>query len=388
MDNILEKIYKAGLKFMAPSTPQDTYATILSEAMKLVGADTGAIYLEEQKKFKAVYASDPQLYSLHPRKKANTYKAFKTQTPILVNNMFDLKKAHPQLKNKGLKSALFIPLTYQNKAIGVLTVNSTSKKVFTQKELGILKLFGSMAIMAIRKTQLYDETKKALETRDKFISLASHELRTPLTAVNGYIQLLHHKLGNKDGVESKWMNQLLFESNRLTNLVKELLEINRIKTGELHYSWEECSMRKVIKQAINNSRLLHPERKLFFKNDLQESDKVIGDYNKLVQALDNLLNNAVKFSTADSSITVTLNSKQNSFLCVGITDQGVGISRKERKKVFEAFYKENPENQKEGLGLGLFLVKDVLERHQGKISLKSAQKKGTTVELRLPKAKL
>ncbi len=114
MDNILERIYKAGLKLLIPSTLEETYSTIVDEAVKLVGADNGIIHLEVDGEFKVVYATFPAFYNIKPRKKANVYKAFTTQLPI-VADITDIGKAHPELRKLSIKSAVFIPLSYQNK---------------------------------------------------------------------------------------------------------------------------------------------------------------------------------------------------------------------------------------------------------------------------------
>src|SRR5690606_7915517 len=118
------------------------------------------------------------------------------------------------------------------------------------KETDILKLFGSFASLAIKKNELYEETKNALEVRDMFISLASHELRTPLTSINGYIQLLHSRKDKLGHSESKWINELYEESKRLTNLVRELLEVNRIKQGQLQFILRETKFSDIVTSAI------------------------------------------------------------------------------------------------------------------------------------------
>src|SRR5260221_3851234 len=178
MNDTLEKIYKAGLKFLDPLDPQQTYATIIEEAVKLVKADYGSIALQEDGEFKKVYSTSPVWFKSEVRKKANAYKVFTTGKPIILGAS-KTNKAHPELDEIGIKSSILIPLSYRKKAIGVLIVNSRKVQHFGENELEVLKLFGSQASLAIRKTQLYNETKQALETRDLFISMAAHELRTP-----------------------------------------------------------------------------------------------------------------------------------------------------------------------------------------------------------------
>lgn len=385
-DNILEKIYKAGLKFLAPLTIEETYKTIADEAVKLVAADFASILLEEEGELKKVYASAPIGYQVRYRKNGNTLKVFRTGKPI-ISYVKEWGEDHPHVKERGIKSSIFIPLSYQNKSMGVLVVNSFNNERFTQKELSILSLYGSQASLAIRKTQLYEETRKALEMRDLFISMASHELRTPLTAINGYIQLLMSKMRGKSTQEAKWVEHLSWESIRLTGLIKELLEINRIKSGEFEYHWKECSIRLIINRLAGNFELTHPNYQLVIKDNIKgKNDTVIGDFDKLLQVFTNLVDNAAKFSPKDKPIEVVLkaNSAQ---IGVAVKDCGEGIKEEDIPKIFESFYKGKG-HLKEGMGLGLFLANYIIRAHHGSIKVNSKFKKGTTMEVCLPKSKI
>jgi len=135
---------------------------------------------------------------------------------------------------------------------------------FTEKEVNILKLFSSVASLAVIKMRLLNETQKALETRDLFISMAAHEFRTPLTTISGYTQLLYTKLAGANTSESRWIEELIWETSRLTILVNELLAANRIKSGKLQYIWKECSLKEVISRAILAFRFTHRIIKLIF----------------------------------------------------------------------------------------------------------------------------
>lgn len=382
MENILEKIHKAGLSFLEPLTPEETYETILREAIELVGADNGAIHLYSDGEFKVVYATNPNFYQIKPRKKGHIARVFKTQKPE-ISDISAARKAHPEIRRLGLKSGIFIPLSYHKKSLGVLALNSRKREKFSSKEINVLKLFGSVATLAIRKAQLYGETKKALETRDLFISMAAHELRTPLTSVNGYIQLLHSKLSATKTPESRWVEQLYWESIRLTKLVNELLEINQIKSGRLDYFLKECSMRGIMHRIANEFHFAYPDRELVFNDQLKEKlDLVIGDYDKILQVISNLVSNAVKFSPVDSPITINLKSRPPDLL-LEVKDQGIGIPKGEMDKIFDGYYKAE-RNSKEGMGLGLFIAKKIVRELRGSIQIKSVVNKGTTAKVKFP----
>ena len=197
MKNILAKISRFSLKLLVPLTAQESYALIVAEGVKLIEGDYGSIMIRDGNEFKRVYTTSPILYHSRVQQKAYSYRAY-VQKKIFIVPTAKTVRAHPELKVLGMKYSIHIPLSYKNESIGVLIINSRNKAP-TKQELENLKLFGSMASLAIRKTQLYEETKNALETRDHFISMASHELRTPLTSVSGYIQLLRTKLAKNKG---------------------------------------------------------------------------------------------------------------------------------------------------------------------------------------------
>lgn len=388
METILEQIHKAGLKFLAPLTLDETYRTVASEAIKLVKADYASIYLDIDGSLERVYTSSSKIIKSQIRHNGNTYKAFKAKTPTVISEE-TLHKIHPELVQIGIKSKILIPLTYKDKPIGVLSVQSKKSEFFTNKELRILKLFGSMVSLALRKSQLYGETKKALELRDLFISIASHELRTPLTSLNGYIQLLYNRLGTKDTPEANWTKELYAESKRLTSLVSELLEINRIKQGQLQFIFRECHMGEVVANALERFSFMELENDLHFTNTLKPGeDMIVGDFDKLLQVVSNLISNALKFSPEKSEISILLTANKN-MIMLQVIDHGEGIDPSDLPKIFEEFYKgaNSLREQKEGLGIGLILAKHIVAAHKGTIELRSEKKKGTIVEVNLPRIK-
>lgn len=381
---IIEGIYKASLKFLEPLNAKDTLSTIVHEAVKLVDGDYGSILLMHNKELVRVYASAAIAYQTKIRPNGNTYTCFRTGKPVL-DSIKKMQEAHPELKSAGICSTIFIPLTNKGKSMGVLTVNSKKNKEFSYYQLHILQLFGSMASLAIRKTQLYDEIKKALDVRDMFISMASHELRTPITTISGYVQLLQTKMKNEKGITKLWMDELGRELERLTLLVKELLEINRIKSGNFNYNFKESNITDIVNRAVRTVEFGHPENRIILENKLGKDDVVIGDYDKLLQVVNNILENAAKYSRDDKEIKMILSKRSNQVRII-VRDKGIGIPPKELPDIFKG-YVQGKNHNREGLGLGLFLTKNIIDKHQGSIKIKSVENKGTVVEILLPKFK-
>lgn len=385
MESTLEKIYKSSLKFLIPLNLEETYELIIKESMELVGADHGSLFLKKGRKLERIYASSSDFYQIKNRPRGSMYQAFK-ENKIKVLNVPYLTKLHPVLRRMKVHSIIAAPLSYKRVSIGVIALQSKKPNRFKNKAPSILRLFTPLVTLALRKTQLYEEVRKALETRDLFISMAAHELRTPLTAVSGYIQLLHRRLGGKDTTESRWMEQLSHESLRLSSLVNELLEINRIKSGQLKYFLTECHLIEIIERVKNDFGFSYPNRNIVIENRLKnESDAVIGDYTKIIQVISNLVDNAIKFSPNNSPVKIVLSSKK-SYLSVSIQDQGIGINKKDLPRLMEGFQQGEGHN-KEGMGLGLFLVQDIVTVLQGELKIRSKVNQGTKVEVSFPKFK-
>lgn len=386
MNYTLEKIYKSGLKFLTPLNLEETYQFVITEAIKLVKADYGSILLLQNNELKRVYASSEIFYKIKPRKRDFMYQVLKTRKPIVLN-IKQVAQHHPEIKETLIRSDIILPLLDHQKPVGIITIMSLKDKYFTKKEIGILKMFAPLAMLAIRKAQLHDETNKALQARNMFISMAAHELKTPLTTINGYAQLLYSKLAKTDTPESRWVDQLRWESYRLNQLVNELLEIEHIKTGKFQYVWKECCLREIVDRALLDFRFTRPHTSVIVKNRLTPgTDRVIGDFNKLLQAVINLLDNAAKFSPADKEVIIGLRRKSGNII-LEVKDQGKGIAKKDLPRLFEIFYR-GKDNTTEGMGIGLFLTKNIIAQHHGEVRIKSKEARGTTIEVRLPELKI
>lgn len=386
MESSLERINQSVLKFLSPLDLKSTYKTIVEEAVDLVGGDEAIIIQRVRNGFRAVYASSTVGYQVKTRKYGFTYHAF-TQKKAFVISSEEFLKVHPHLAKEQIKSSIFIPLSYKNKSFGVLIVQAKTDKSFSDRELEVLKLFGSFASMAMKKSQLYDETKKALEVRDLFITTASHELRTPLTTINGYMQLLKNKVTPENFPHYKWFEELTLEVTRLTSLVNELLAINRIRAGHFQYSWKECYLHDIINRSVTTLHFTYPDRMIHFTNNVPDGkDAVVGDRDKLMQVLINILRNAAKFSPPNTPITIELFLKAPNSI-IRITDKGRGISKEDLSKVFDEFYK-GQNTTEEGMGIGLYLAKRIVTEHHGQLKISSKINKGTSVEIRLPQVKV
>lgn len=356
---------------------------IVEEAMALTEAEYGCIVYKDKDEIKKGYASSPFLLKII--KKGSLEKAFtkKGKNSSKISNLgIDISDF---TKNNIISSAA-IPLNHQQTSLGLILLFSSEKDFINDIESNMLTLFCSIATLGLKRTMGQKDLKEGLELRDRFISIASHELRTPLTSINGYIQLLRRKIIDPNVSEARWLESLYAESVRLTTLMKELLDINRINQGKFAFVFGEVSMQDVVEKALERTRLTAKDHLLIFENNIKDHHQtVIGDFDKLVEMVSGILSNAIKFSPPDSEIHITLNNNPRT-IHVTVRDSGKGMSTQDLNAIFEGFYKSDVAHI-EGMGVGLYLAKHIVTHHRGKIKVNSKINKGTTVEVTLPQAK-
>lgn len=385
--NILHTINHSAFKLLAAQSLEELSQTIVEEAKELISADYGSIYLLGKSKLEKIYTSHPALKKAALTKKGYAEQAFRTRATVILTQA-DIQKIDPRVNKLGVKSLIILPLSYKTESIGILIMHSVQKNYFTDKQISILKLYTSMVSLAIIKTKSHEETKKALEIRDQFISVASHELRTPLTSIHGYIQLLHTKLAKKNTVEARWVKSLYNESVRMTHLVKDLLDVNRIKQGQFAYTLSEVNSKEIIEKVIRQYRNYNSEREIVLEDKISDKQyQVIGDAEKLRDMFAALLSNAVKFSKPHERVIVSISHTPRNII-IKIKDFGRGIPKTDLERIFDGFYKAGYQEMQEGMGVGLMLARHVVRYHRGKITITSKENQGTTVTVALPRIKL
>lgn len=377
---VTEKLYISSLNFLSKLTPQETYKKIVDEARKLTGAEHGSVFLRKNKTFKRVYTSIPDKTLVEPRKKGFSYTAYKERR-ILIVTIEEILKYHPEFEKKSdLKSLILFPLFYNQKSIGVMSLLSKKRNYFDKHKIRTLKLFTSMASLAIHKVQLYSDIQKTVQDRDLFIDSISHELKTPLTVISIYTQML--KSGKSKTSKKEIYEKIFNETKRLSRMVEQIFHTNQIKSNKYVYNWEECSVKEIIRQAEEYFLLNHPKREIVIIDKTKSYCNVVGDFEKLLQVVVNIIDNAAKYSPKNTKIKVNLKNDEN-FVIIDVKDKGKGIDKNEIPKLFQRFYRGKA-NKERGLGLGLFLAKRIIEKHNGEIMISSKKKKGTKVEIKLP----
>ena len=230
--------------------------------------------------------------------------------------------------------------------------------------------------------EAYDELKTLDEMKDNLLSNVSHELRTPLTICSSAFELLKESVKNRQEISLLGLKAL----ERQNALIEDLVDMARLKKGDLNIHLEEIDIREVIETALKE---LEPEaiKKGIKINSHIDGDlpKVEADPRELRHILKNLLINAIKFNKIDGEVVINSEQKED-FIEISIEDNGIGISKEHIKKVFDRFYQVDSSITRRygGAGLGLSVVKDLIEAQGGKIWVESKFGQGTTIYFTLP----
>lgn len=234
--------------------------------------------------------------------------------------------------------------------------------------------------------------RRAEQVKDEFLSIAAHELRTPITSLKGYAQLLQRAALRGDGglepaTVSERLAAMMRQIERLADLVDDLLEVSRIQTGRLALRLETVELGELVEQVTERFR---EDPTLAQRHAIEVRDvkqPLIGNWDpgRLDQVLSNLITNAIKYSPSGGSIRIRL-GRSGEMARVSISDQGIGIPADERAKLFQPFARAANASIRNfgGIGLGLFISRDIIERHGGQIWLESEEGKGSTFYFTLP----
>jgi signal transduction histidine kinase len=296
---------------------------------------------------------------------------------------------------------ILVPLRIKQRVIGVIALGpKESRDMYNDEDMRVLGVIGSQSAIAIENALLFEETKefsiklereveqatkelreaneklkKLDQAKSEFISIASHQLRTPLTVVKGYISMILEGSYGKIATERRLPLEKVFESNeRLIQLVENLLNISRIESGRLRFSFERMRFEKLVAGVVDELKGTAKKKglSLIFNTSNISLPKVKIDEEKIRQVVLNLVDNAIKYSIKGSVIVKVEKKDKEILFCV--SDKGMGIRREDLSGLFKKFSRgtDTPLVNPGGTGLGLYVARIMIEAHDGKIWAESA----------------
>jgi two-component system, OmpR family, phosphate regulon sensor histidine kinase PhoR len=225
------------------------------------------------------------------------------------------------------------------------------------------------------------ELKKLEKMRQDFVANVSHELRTPVTSIKGFAETLLEEEIETGSLHQKFLRIISTESDRLQNLINDLLELSKIEQEGFQLDWQTVDLKKVLEDTcLVLSKTAH-KKEIGFNFSVEGSSLIKGDRYRLKQIMMNVINNAIAYSPSGSTIEISIKESRDSISC-SIKDSGIGIDEKEIPRIFERFYRVDKARSREsgGTGLGLAIVKHLIEAHHASVAVKSKRGKGTTFE--------
>ncbi|BAZ28828.1 two-component sensor histidine kinase [Cylindrospermum sp. NIES-4074] len=277
---------------------------------------------------------------------------------------------------------------YVHRSLQPLRQLSQMTAVISIADLGEAQLYLDNAPSEVKElaqtfNMMLSRLSQSWEQERQFVSNVSHELRTPLTIVNGYLQSVLRRQNNLTATQQEALETAASEADRTIRLLQDLLDLARADSGYLPLRMEFCVLNDVVAEVVSMAQN-YSDRTIII-DSISQPIEVKADYNRLKQVLLNLINNAVKYSDANTPITVKL-TQQGEEATIQVCDQGYGIPLQHQSRIFERFYRVDEARTAStgGCGLGLSIVKTLVEGMGGSVSVRSRLGEGSVFTITLP----
>ncbi len=408
-DKILEALYSIESVVSRSLNLEEIFNVALSKALEVIDTEAGTLYSLEGE---VLHLEAAVGFSSEFKEKAIVLKmgegisgiAAQSKKPITMDiSQYPSPLLLPYVTQEGLVSFIGTPLMSKGKVVGALALGTKKKRIFTQDDLDLLFSIGNVIGIAIENARLYKESieniqklQKAYEElqtldrmKDEFISNVSHELKTPLVSIKGYGELLYdEKLKGRLDEQKKGLEAILRNADRLTRLINSILLISRLQAGKIELHFEPLDVDEIVQVCMSDFKSTMDKKHIKFEKDIPEISRVKGDRDRFIEVIDNLLDNAVKFTPQGRKILIKARDEAENVHLI-VSDNGIGIPADIIPKLFARFYQVDASTVRKygGTGIGLYITKNIIDAFGGKIWIESEVGKGTTVHILLPIAK-
>jgi len=294
-----------------------------------------------------------------------------------------------------VSSLIIIPVGYLKERYGVLVIGGGKKDFFSNDDLSLIDIISKEIGMMIYLFELYKKVSEDAKTlanlnriKDDFLITLNHEIKTPLTTIKGFVSLLlSEESGSLNDQQISFLNIINQATNRLINIITNLLDISKLN-NESSLEFEKINLIEIVENAVILMKIKAYTKSITINFEKNYNEiYVLGDKPYLLQALNNLIDNAIKYSPNSSVVNVKVFDRESVVVCM-VEDFGYGIDDEDKKYIFEKFFRaKNTMLNTEGSGLGLSIAKTIIEKHNGKIWFESQKGKGSRFYFALPKLK-
>ena len=317
-----------------------------------------------------------------------------TDHPILKRVLEEAQSVHTQpvsqaqsIDGTPATAQLVVPIRREGAIIGVISLESRRDNAFQEQDVVFVERLADRAAVAIENARLYQALEQADQAKSDFISLVTHELRVPMTSIRGYTDLLLGEMaGPLNESQREFLQTVRRNLERMSVLIRDLSDINRIETGRMKFEMAVFDLRDAVENVVDDLREAIESKDQTIATSLpDELPAVYADRTRINQVLANLLSNANKYTPQGGAITVDVQSRDDHAL-VAVVDDGIGISEENQAKLFTQFFRAEDEAVREqtGWGLGLSIVKKLVEAHGGEVGFESKLGEGSTFTFTVP----
>ncbi|WP_449437099.1 PAS domain S-box protein [Pedobacter steynii] len=280
-------------------------------------------------------------------------------------------------------SYLAVPvISKSGKVIGGLFYGHPEADRFTQEHEKLVSGIANQASVALDNAKLYEEIRNLNAKKDEFIALASHELKTPITSLRGFLQVVSRRMAEGD-TNRPFVDKALNQISKLSTLVADLLDVTKIEAGQLPLSYTPFDLVTLIRDLIEQIQFTSRSHHISFYSE-KDSFMISADRQRLEQVIINLLNNAIKYSPGAEVVNVSVSGNKEHTV-VRIQDFGIGIAPEQQERIFTRFYRvQGTDNNISGLGIGLYISKEIITRHKGELTVESEIGKGSVFVIKIP----
>jgi len=287
-----------------------------------------------------------------------------------------------------IRSVLFVPMVAEQKTIGVLGAYCRLPDRFSRHDISFFQLAAGLVAIAIENSRSYEAIENLTAERSRFMLRIAHNLRAPLGAVLGMLELLREEhMGPLTDEQAEYLRRIDRRIRTMLEMINQLMTLARTRTAPGEPEKTDLDARWLAGRLERTFQSMAVERNIDFKvHAAEDVPHVQANADQIEQVLENLVSNAIKYTPDGGKVKVSFSSPSGNRVMITVEDTGIGIAENDLPQLFSEFFRADNAREKEelGTGLGLAIAREIVEAHQGRITVESREKRGTTFSVTLP----
>lgn len=291
------------------------------------------------------------------------------------------------MREVGVESCMVVPLMIRGRPAGAISFMSVDpRRRYSRDDLALADEFAARAAVAVDNARLYRDAREAVRARDEFLSVAAHELKTPMTSLRGFVQLALRQLdrdGTPDPIQVRQALRVIDQQSRkLSNLISQLLDVSRLEAGRLALERQVVDIGKLVEGVVEAVMASSTEHAILVR--IPVTVLALVDPIRVEQVVTNLIDNAIRYSPLGSLIDVEVSQPSRDTVRLSVRDRGPGIPPEFRDRIFTRFNHAQSTDRVGGMGLGLYISREIAQLHGGEIEAEFPEEGGTRFVVILP----